>query len=290
MNCRNFARILADFHEGALSREERAAAEAHLEICSACRRLRDIARGSIDILPRDGSGELTRAILDQTSGPVCPRVETGLWDYVRGELNRDDSELIESHLDHCTGCRSVAGNLAMMQQMLPAMAEMDPGESFTREVLRATSKWHPGQSSLPIRLRNWWNRTVQRPRFSLEAAYLGTLILVFCFSSFSVGFRHITSAPASSATNQPMERYLYSMWTDVQAPISNELRKFSSVAALQRKAVSESLSKRIKLYGNVSASTLDKKFENIRGWSRKATGALLVSWTHLSGWIPQSGK
>lgn len=207
-----------------------------------------------------------------------------------GESDRDDSELIESHLNHCAGCRSVAGDLAIMQQMLPTMAEMDPGESLTREIIRATSGRRPLQSGRKIRLLNWWNRMVERPRFSLEAAYVGTLVLVFCFSSFFMAFRPFASDSASSAANRPIQKYFSSIWLDVKTPVSVKLSKFSSTAASKRKAVSESLGERVKRYEKISASTVDKKMENLRVWQRRATGALLVSWTHLSSWIPQSGK
>jgi hypothetical protein len=285
MNCSGFVRILADFEDGKLSAGQQSAAEAHLGKCSDCRRLLDIVRGKANPLPEDKRDELTRSILDCTSGPVCSRVESCLWDFVEGGLSAEDCQLITLHLDHCEDCRSIARDMKVMQEVLPTMAGIEPGGSFTREVVSLTSGWRSYQPGLRIRLLAWWNRTIQRPHFSLEAAYLGTLFFVLVFSSPFMPLRNVTFDRISSAAIQPSSKHLLSMWAGARAPVSSCLDKITSVMASQGQTVSRSLGKLTCDWEQVSISMADRSIQAIRECPRKAAVALLTIRTLVHSWF-----
>jgi hypothetical protein len=268
MNCSRFSEILADFQEGKLLPGEQSAAEAHVGTCSACRRLLDIIRGGIAVLPEDREDELARSILDRTCGPVCSHVESQLWDFAGGELGEEDSQLLILHLEHCAGCRSVAGDLAILQEELPAMSEIEPGASFTSDVVRITSGGIPDQSGFAKRLQACWNLLVQRPLFSYEAAYVGTLVVILAFSPF-LPFREFALEKMLSAVVQPSANYLHSVWAETKAPVSDRLYKLASAVESSDKPVSESLSKLVKTCGDASASILNRSINSVSGWSRE---------------------
>lgn len=69
--CSDFEDRLGDILAGALSAADLRAAMEHRAECARCRRLMDVARGKLDLLP-SGSGQvLAREVLQNTSGPAC---------------------------------------------------------------------------------------------------------------------------------------------------------------------------------------------------------------------------
>jgi len=134
---------------------------------------------------RFGDPELTRRILDRTSGRACGRGEELLgarWD---GALDPLDAELLAAHLETCPACRELATVLDRLQPLLPRLAERDPGPAFTARVLARTSgRRLPRTARLVTRLeglavalqaglRRAWNR----PRFALEAAWTAAALV-----------------------------------------------------------------------------------------------------------------
>jgi hypothetical protein len=287
MNCVRFARILADYHEGKLSAEERAAAEEHLDECHSCQKLLEVTTGSVDILPEEMREGLTLSILNCTSGgPVCPRVESSLWEFVDGAQSSEESQLIALHLDHCAGCGAMAADLAAIQAVLPEMAEIDPGETFTREVVRITSGKRAYRPDLPTRLEGWWNRMVQRPRFALEAAYVCTVLLIFALSPF-LPFRELALQTIPSKALYPSAKYIASIWMDAKAPLSIQAQKVASAAASSNRAVSGTLNLLAKNTAHASSSLLNESLQRIEGWNWKESADLAGFWDRLSGWIPR---
>ena len=112
--------------------------------------------------------DLTQAILARTSGSPCQRLQDLACAYVDDELDEGQSSLVRSHLGHCTTCSALVRALAMHHQVLPTLAEVNPGPWFTQRVLRATV--HQPRS---LDLRTTWWKLMHRPRIALEAAYLG---------------------------------------------------------------------------------------------------------------------
>lgn len=139
---------------------------------------------------------LTDAILAATSGKSCARCHERLLAFDAGGLRAAERELVELHLEHCEECRGMAEALAWFNDVFPAMAEEEPGEACTAAILARTSLaphgiaglWRTTAQRLGLlvcgpaialgKLRERWQRALQRPLFPLEAAYVATLLVV----------------------------------------------------------------------------------------------------------------
>lgn len=140
--------------------------------------------------------ELTAAILAATSGNPCARAEALLPCLADGELSEEEVALLTAHLAHCAPCRALAESFAWLESALPAMATAEPDPRFTAEVLAAIAQ-ADASAALPRfdeRLADWWRRSWRRPRFALEAAYAGTLLVVA-----------LTATPVSPLREAPRE-------------------------------------------------------------------------------------
>lgn len=140
--------------------------------------------------------DLTAAILAATSGSPCARAEALLPCLADGELSEEEVALLTAHLAHCAPCRALAESLAWLEQCLPALATHEPDAQFTGEVLAAIARAEAA-AVLPRfdeRLADWWRRSWRRPRFALEAAYAGTLLVVA-----------LTATPVSPLREAPRE-------------------------------------------------------------------------------------
>ncbi len=178
MDCRTFESLLADFEGGRVTPADRELVENHLAACIACRCLLEIARGNLELMPTDRRQDLMRSILARTSGSACHRAEELLCDFADGALEGGDAALISEHVGHCRDCSALLAGLVELREVLPQLAELQPDEHFTDAVMRATAGRQPRlRPGAGTRLMDWWDRTLRRPRFSLEAAYVGTLVV-----------------------------------------------------------------------------------------------------------------
>ncbi len=158
---------------------ERQRAEDHLRICPSCRELARVVCSDIDVPPLPPPKDLMRSILERTSGPACGRAREHLCDFVDGTLAPGYAEILSLHLADCGECSALAESLSELRETLPQLGEIDPGMNFTYSVIRATSGRQQEPHMSPwLRIQQWWLRLIQRPRFSWEAAYLGTILLV----------------------------------------------------------------------------------------------------------------
>jgi hypothetical protein len=181
--CSDFEDRLGDILANSLPREALQAAVDHLAECRRCRLLLEVAAGERDISPAGSGQSLVREILRKTSGPGCGRVREQICDFVDGTLHRDDAQVLAIHIENCGVCSELASTIRELSAVLPGMAELDPGASFTRQVLTATSR---GEFSQPRRrdlLAGWWRSVVRRPRFAWEAAYAGALVFALAIGS-----------------------------------------------------------------------------------------------------------
>lgn len=137
-----------------------------------------------DRLRRFDNPDLTRRILDQTSGGACTRAEDLLgsrWDASPDPL---DDELLAGHLERCAACRELALILDRLQPLMPGLAEREPGPAFTARVLARTIRQQPVPAikrpallhrlagHIQDRLVEAW----QRPRIALEAAWVAAAL------------------------------------------------------------------------------------------------------------------
>lgn len=116
--------------------------------------------------------DLTASILALTSGPACGRFRDRACDLADGSLAGDDLALAEGHLAHCPACQALVSSLIEAALVLPAFAQVPPGEGFTIAVLAQTRLLYLVQP--PDRLVEGWARFLRRPRAALESAYLAT--------------------------------------------------------------------------------------------------------------------
>lgn len=118
--------------------------------------------------------DLLRSVIAATSGAACSAAESRL---TAGAILPQLSEpTLAAHIAHCAGCRAFAGALIALEATLPELAVLDPGPAFTAAVLRATT----GAMATPAPTRGWRAFLAQlwiRPRFPLELAYAGALML-----------------------------------------------------------------------------------------------------------------
>ncbi len=190
MDCRAFEALLDDLLAGGLAADVLDRAEAHLAGCAECSALLDIALLNQGALIGGEVVDQTDAILARTSGGACGRARQLLPDHVDGLLPEPDRDLVDGHLAHCPDCAELAAVLAWTAPVLLELARLEPDPGFSDAVLAATTAlkaprvtWRRRAADLEDRLRGWWDRVSARPRFSFEAAYVGTLIIVALFAT-----------------------------------------------------------------------------------------------------------
>lgn len=125
--------------------------------------------------------DLTRSILEATTGPTCASARERLCDWVDGRLEGVDEGLVALHAGSCPECAGLAAALRSMERDLPGLASRDPGPGFTEAVLAATEALR----TIPLvaRIGAAVQAMLQRPRFALEGAFIGSFILVLVFGT-----------------------------------------------------------------------------------------------------------
>jgi len=181
--CSDFESRLGDILADSLPDEDLQAAGNHAAECPRCRQLLEVAAGEKDLLPAISGESLLREILHRTSGPGCGRVREQICDFVDGMLPRDDAQILAIHIENCGMCSDLARTLRELSSVLPGMAEMDPGATFTHRVLAATSRRQVSRPRGREILAEWWRAVIRRPRFAWEAAYAGALLLTLVIGS-----------------------------------------------------------------------------------------------------------
>ena len=158
-----------------------------------------------------GHESLTQAIVARTSGGGCAAARDRLCDFVDGTLETLDRDLMGGHLDHCPACAELAAALAETASVLPSFATLVPRVSVIPGVLAATSR-RPVQPTLADRVSAWLAHVAERPQFSLEVAYVLTVLLlvvlgnpVDAFKEASVRVQPRVSAVASVVSG-PIDR------------------------------------------------------------------------------------
>lgn len=177
MRCLAFEKRLSAFLNGDLSAEGRVAMTTHLESCPECRQTAQIVRGDFDLEPEDIPEDFASEVLELTSGTTCRQARHHLCKLADGELSADYAKVVASHLRTCMECSGLFVALTELAEVLPEMVLLEPDASFTADVLARTVR--AGEvSPQPNRIQRFLDSIVQRPRFSWEAAYVGTLFMV----------------------------------------------------------------------------------------------------------------
>ncbi len=181
MDCRGVENLLDRLCDGSATPADQARAQEHLRSCPACRRLNRIARGEEDVLPPAGRAGFTRSVLELTSGTACRRSRELLCAGFDDAPEPASARMLEMHAEHCEPCRRFAATLRMLRDILPTLAEFDPGPGFTAAVLDATRQAPQERGPRRIRPGELWDRLVRRPLFAWEAAYAATVLFALLF-------------------------------------------------------------------------------------------------------------
>ena len=226
MNCRDFESSLESLIDRRLEPAARDACLLHAESCSACGELLTAVGGlhaTDSSLPEEA---LVGSILTATVGSVCDQAKPLLPSFVDRKLATADRDLVELHLASCDGCRRLSTTLVTLRQELPLMAEVDVDARFTADVLASTVP-------TPSRFRSWltdqWSSWVQRPRFAMEAAYVGVLVLMLVLGAFSTP---VAALPQKGVELLQPEADTSSVWMKTQEGLGTF---WDSVASLFEK-------------------------------------------------------
>jgi len=141
----------------------------------------------------DARRSMTAAVLTRTTGSPCQRARVLIGSRPDEPLDAPTNALLSAHLDHCPACRELDAAVRDSRSVLAAWSEVEPTADFADGVIGATSRRHPWPQSAGGRplssLWEWslawrwraadaWARLVERPRFSIELAYVATVLLM----------------------------------------------------------------------------------------------------------------
>jgi anti-sigma factor RsiW len=202
--CGRAESMLVDLADGLLAAGDLDLVEAHVAHCAACAALaRSIVEGR-EVLPSlaevDPGSWFAATVIGRTTGPACGRAESMLVDLADGLLATGDRDLIQAHLERCAGCGELARAIAGSRDVLPSLAEADPGPWFTAAVLRRTT----GRAGRPGRLRAFRADLVARPRLAAEAAYVGAFVLFLLFGTPVSPLRGVPALALDAARTNPV--------------------------------------------------------------------------------------
>ena len=182
MKCHEFETRMEALLEGDLDQETQEECLRHARVCLACSEILEAVGGLSTRRTEDPSPSLTAGVLERTIGSACEQARGHLPAHVDRELDSVDFELVDLHVESCPACQRLAATLVAMRRELPRLAEIPIDDQFTSQVMAATL---PRQS----KAKSWWLRHwslwIQRPRFAMEAAYVGVLVVMLILGAFS---------------------------------------------------------------------------------------------------------
>lgn len=279
MDCARFDRRLDALLDGSCTPGEWREAEAHAAACPRCRSLLDAMSGFGARQDEAGAASLEAAVLARTSGATCGAARERLCDLVDGALDGIDRELVEAHLARCRPCAELASALARATRVLPGFAELEAPAGLEGAVLAATSRRPPVPSfdervaGWAERLAGWFERLAARPRISLEAAYVCTLLIFVIVGNPVAAFRE-TSARGRELAQPRVERVLGQVSAG-RAGLVRELRD-----TVERRAAAVSGEAEAGIAGRLSgllSSALGWAQAHLVGPVRRAAAAV-ISW------------
>jgi anti-sigma factor RsiW len=205
MDCKAFEQMIDRLLGEEITPRERQAAEQHMQLCRRCRELFEIASGNLDIQLGEKREELTGAILQMTSGSSCSRAEALLCDFVDGVLETGQEELLQLHIANCAGCASLAATVRELALDLSGLAEIEPDSDFVSDVLAVTIDRQSLWERISESINSWWRIQVKRPRFAVELAYSGAMILLLIFAVPGSPLRDVPPRAMQIARANPVE-------------------------------------------------------------------------------------
>ena len=185
MDCLHFTNRIEALVDGAMPEDERLRAAAHAAGCPDCRAL--LASMQEAFAPEIAApGDLTEAILAQTSGPACGRAQSLVGDLIDGALDSADQDLCDAHLRHCPTCTAILTALVRLAEDLPSFAALPPDPPLVDDILVLTRPGRPWWTVFRERTRKTGLRLLARPRIAWEAGYVAAMLVwLICGASWS---------------------------------------------------------------------------------------------------------
>ena len=258
MNCQNFTDKFAAFVAANLTAQQMHECELHMTSCEHCLELWAVHCGALDESGTvTGQQNLGEIMLAANLDP-CSECEALLCDFVDQQLDDTNNALLTMHLETCETCLDTANALIGLNRDLPSLAYIRPPADLLDKILTRTMPW-------PQRWRNTFSafsaglkHMTLRPRFSLEASFMGTILWVIVFG-IPVGY--IDSAQAAA----PIIDAVRTEADQVQGNIGSIGKKVSNTVSLFPPMMLRS-GNSIKNYGN---SLLKSGSERARDFSEK---------------------
>lgn len=230
MNCHEFEFHLERLLDRQLDLAKRQACFEHAAKCATCGELLTAVGDAPTATEAPANPPLIESVLERTIGSACGQAKEKLPAFVDQELTIDDKNLVALHLSTCPDCSRLAATLSMLVRELPRLAEAPVDEQFTHQVLAATLQPH-------IRVQRWWrthwSAWVRRPRFAMEAAYVGFLFLMLVMGSFSTP---VAALPQKGLELMQTDSESPTVWTQANDGLGTF---WEAVASLFEKAESE---------------------------------------------------
>lgn len=256
MRCNEFEQRLAEVSAGRLGSTEERIWLQHAESCPKCSRLLATVRGEYQI---DPPRELLEDIVYRTSGGTCREAGRLLCDYVDATLPPGEDLLLRGHLQVCPKCRALADSLALSHALLPELVEVDPGPSFAEAVFERTDRL-PVHPQRPVEATLAFARSLfLRPRFALEAAYVGALLLFGLYGLIpgeALQPQLFSAGPVPTEFHQSATKYAAEAVED----LSNGSRKLGGLASSWVLTAGDTLS----IYTARTLSGLEEDYDGAR--------------------------
>jgi predicted anti-sigma-YlaC factor YlaD len=169
-----------------------------------------------------GHESLSQAIVARTSGGGCAAARERLCDFVDETLAPFDRSLVDGHLAHCEACAGLAAALAEATSVLASFATLEPRMSVVAGVLSATSR-RRAAPTFGERASAWMARAATRPRFSLEVAYVLTVLLLVVLGNPVAAFKEasVRVQPRVTVVARAVSGPLAQMRTAGEATLTN---------------------------------------------------------------------
>ncbi len=155
MNCADVEILLADYMDGTLAADRKAAVESHLSTCAACNELAQDAAGAVAFMERAAEVTappelVTRILFEISSGPSRAAVKPSWVRRIFG--NRFGGRILEPVLQprYAMGMAMTLLSFAMMGRFVGievhhlTLADLDPVKIWTSAEDRASRAWQRG--------------------------------------------------------------------------------------------------------------------------------------------------
>ena len=163
--------------------------------------------------------DFAAGVLRRTTGSACEAAEPLLTALVDGELGRTERELVGSHIAHCAACHALVAVLGALGSDLRSFVDVEPDTGFVDDVLAVTCDALPAWSE-------WRRVLLLRPRFSLEAAFAGSILFILLFGvpgpGLATGSRAFLAEEIRAGAEAPLAT-AHRLWDRTAEPVAGSL-------------------------------------------------------------------